>query len=82
MLVTDFESAREDGEHQVEKYFEEGIKSSTKTIIKTIPQNKRHTFEHPPPEKGAENKTPKKTDAMENKAMIKLPTAPQESALD
>ena len=80
VLIADFNSAKNDGEIQIVKYFEERIKSSEKLTTKTIPRNKRYTFQMP--EVGHECKPPKRTDAMESKASTALIQAAQKSAID
>ena len=67
LLIADFNSAKNDGEIQIVKYFEERIKSIRKLITQTIPRNKRYTFQMSPAEVGHECKAPKRTDAMESK---------------
>ena len=69
VLIADFNSAKNDGEIQIVKYFEERIKSSEKLITQTIPRNKRYTFQMPPAEVGHECNAPKRTGAMESKAL-------------
>ena len=80
VLIADFNSAKNDGEIQIVKHFEERIKSSEKLITPTIPRNKRYTFQMP--EVGHECKAPKRTDAMESKALTALIQAAQKSAID
>ena len=82
VLIADFISAKNYGEIQIVKYFEERIKSSEKLITQTIPRNKRYTFQMPPAEVGHECKAPKRTDAMESKALTALIQAAQKSAID
>ena len=80
VLIADFNSAKNDGEIQIVKYFKERIKSSEKLITQTIPRNQRYTFQMPPAEVGHECKAPKRTDAMESKALMALIQAAQKSA--
>ena len=70
-LIGDFESAKSDGERQVDQFFEERILSSEKLIRDRIKLNKRASFVKPPKEQ-VNITTNKATDGMENKAMVSL----------
>ena len=80
-LLSDFETAREEGERLVSEFYEERVLSNTKMLADRISLNKRHSFANPPKE-GPSETAPNKTDAMESKAMKDLVVAAQSAALN
>ena len=79
-LVKDFYSAKEEGEKQVKLFFDERILTNEKQIYDRIKLNKRSSFSKPPVIKKPEKV--RKTDAMENRAMVKIIGLAEKSAVD
>ena len=80
-LIADFESANSDGEQQITEIYNTRILSTKNLIHDKISLNKRANFTKAPNKKDG-SMVARRTDAMENKAMINLINVAQETALD
>ena len=79
-LVKDFDSAKEEGEKQATKFFEKRVLTNDKQIFDRINLNKRSNFSKPTVEKNTGKV--RKTDSMENRAMIKIISLAETAAVD
>ena len=68
--MKDFDSAKEEEEKQATKFFEERVLTNEKQIYDRINLNKRSNFSKPTVDKNTGKV--RKTDAMENRAMVKI----------
>ena len=79
-LVKDFNSAKEEGEKQATKFFEERVLTNEKQIYDRINLNKRSNFSKPTVDK--DTGKVRKTDVMENRAMVKIISLVETAAVD
>ena len=68
------------GEQQINQFFQEKVLSDEKKIYDRIALNKREFFSKPPQENTVDK--PRKTDRMENRAMIKILSLAEGSKVD
>ena len=79
-LVKDFDSAKEEGEKQATKSFQERVLTNEKQIYNRINLNKRSNFSKPTVDKNTGKVH--KTDAMENRGMVKIIYLAETAAAD
>ena len=79
-LVKDFDSAKEEGDKQATKFFEERVLTNEKQIYDRINLNKRSNFSKPTVNKNTGNV--RKTNAMENRAVVKSISLAETAAVD
>ena len=68
------------GEQQINQFFQEKVLSDEKKIYDRIALNKRKFFSNPPQENTVDK--PRKTDRMENRAMVKILSLAEGSKVD
>ena len=78
--MKDFDSAKEEGEKQATKFFEERVLTNEKQIYDRINLNKRSNFSKPTVNKNTGNV--RKTNAMENRAVVKSISLAETAAVD
>ena len=78
--MKDFDSAKEEGEKQATKFFEERVLTNEKQIYDQINLNKRSNFSKPTVDKNTGKV--RKTDAMENRAMVKIISLAETAGVD
>ena len=79
-LVKDFDSAKEEGEKQATKFIEKRVLTNDKHIFDRINLNKRSNFSKPTVE--INTGKVRKTDSMENRAMVKIISLAETAAVD
>lgn len=79
-LEEDFSTAKKAGEEKLALFFNERILTNEKKIYDRIPMSKRSNFSKPPKEGNVEKA--KKTDRMENKAMVKIISLAEKNSLN
>ena len=79
-LVKDFESAKEEGEKQATKFFAERVLTNEKQIYYWINLDKRSNFSKPTFDKNTGKVL--KTDATKNRAMVKIISLAETTAVD
>ena len=79
-LEKDFNTSKELEELQINQIFQERVLSDEKKIYDRIALNKRKNFSKPPQENTVDK--PRKTDRMENRAMVKILSLAEGSKVD
>ena len=78
--MKDFDSAKEEGEKQSTKLFDGRVLTNEKQIYDRINLNKRSNFSKPTVDKNTGKV--RKTDAMENRAMVKIISLAETAGVD